>query len=32
MPYYEPRAITINGVSIPAGSMVFQAKQVHVLQ
>lgn len=32
MPYYEPQAITINGVRIPAGSMVFQAKQVHVLQ
>ena len=32
MPYYEPQAITINGVTIPAGSMVLQAKQVHVLQ
>ena len=32
MPYYEPHAITINGVTIPAGSMVLQAKQVHVLQ
>jgi hypothetical protein len=32
MPYYESQAITINGVSIPAGTLVFQAKQVHVLQ
>jgi hypothetical protein len=32
MPYYEPNATTINGVNIPAGSMVVQAKQVHVLQ
>ena len=32
MPYYEANAVTINGVSIPAGSMVLQAKQVHVLQ
>jgi hypothetical protein len=32
MPYYEPQAITINGVNIPAGTLVFQAKQVHVLQ
>jgi hypothetical protein len=32
MPYYEPSAVTINGVNIPAGSMVMQAKQVHVLQ
>ncbi len=32
MPYYEAQPVTINGVTIPAGSMVFQAKQVHVLQ
>jgi hypothetical protein len=32
MPYYEPQAVTINGVTIPAGTMVFQARQVHVLQ
>jgi hypothetical protein len=32
MPYYEPQAVTINGVTIPAGTLVFQAKQVHVLQ
>jgi hypothetical protein len=32
MPYYEPKATTINGVTIPAGSMILQAKQVHVLQ
>jgi hypothetical protein len=32
MPYYEPKAVTINGVAIPAGTMVFQAKQVHVIQ
>ncbi len=31
MPYYEPSAVNINGVTIPAGSMVFQAKQVHVI-
>jgi hypothetical protein len=31
MPYYEPQATTINGVTIPAGTMVMQAKQVHVL-
>jgi hypothetical protein len=32
MPYYEPQALTINGVNVPARSLVFQAKQVHVLQ
>jgi hypothetical protein len=32
MPYYEPHAVTINGVTIPARAMVLQAKQVHVLQ
>jgi len=32
MPYYEPQAVTINGVTIPAGSLVMQARQVHVLQ
>jgi hypothetical protein len=32
MPYYEPKAVTINGVTIPAGTLVLQAKQVHVLQ
>ena len=32
MPYYEPQAVTINGVTIPAGTLVIQAKQVHVLQ
>jgi hypothetical protein len=32
MPYYEPTAITINGVTIPAGAMIMQAKQVHVLR
>ncbi len=31
MPYYEPTAMSINGVNIPARSMIFQAKQVHVL-
>jgi hypothetical protein len=31
MPYYEPQATTINGVAIPAGTVVMQAKQVHVL-
>ena len=32
MPYYESHAVTLNGVTIPAGTLVFQAKQVHVLQ
>jgi len=32
MPYYEPQATTINGVAIPAGTLVIQARQVHVLQ
>ena len=32
MPFYESAATTINGVTIPAGSMVLEAKQVHVLQ
>lgn len=32
MPYYEPQAVTINGVTIPGGTMVMQARQVHVLQ
>jgi hypothetical protein len=32
MPYYESKAVTLNGVTIPAGTLVFQAKQVHVLQ
>ena len=32
MPYYEPQAVSINGVTIPAKSMIMQAKQVHVLQ
>jgi len=32
MPYYEPQSVTINGVTIPAGTLVFQAKQLHVLQ
>lgn len=32
MPYYEPKALTINGVTIPAGTLVFQARQVHLLQ
>lgn len=32
MPFFEPHAGTINGVSIPAGTLVVQAKQVHRLQ
>jgi hypothetical protein len=32
MPYYEPQATSINGVTIPAGTLVVQARQVHVLQ
>jgi hypothetical protein len=31
MPYYEPQAVNINGVAIPAGTLVIEAKQVHVL-
>jgi hypothetical protein len=31
MAYYEPTATNINEVNIPAGTLVFQAKQVHVL-
>jgi hypothetical protein len=31
MPYYQPQPTKINGVTIPAGTLVFQAKQVHVL-
>ena len=31
MPYYEPQAVTINGVTIPAQTLIMQAKQVHVL-
>ncbi len=31
MPYYESQATTINGVAIPAGTLVMQAKQVHVI-
>lgn len=32
MPYYEPKPMSINGVSIPAGAMILEANQVHVLQ
>jgi hypothetical protein len=32
MPFFEPQAGTINGVPIPAGTLVIQAKQVHRLQ
>jgi hypothetical protein len=32
MPFFESQAGTINGVSIPAGTLVVQAKQVHRLQ
>jgi hypothetical protein len=31
MPYYEPQSENINGVTIPAGTLVIQAKQVHDL-
>jgi hypothetical protein len=31
LPIYEPNSMVINGVTIPAGTMVLQAKQVHVL-
>jgi hypothetical protein len=32
MPYYESQPVTINGVTIPARTLILQAKQVHVLQ
>ena len=32
LPIFERNAMIVNGVSIPAGSMVLQAKQVHILQ
>jgi len=32
MPYYESQATTINGVAVPAGTLVLQARQVHVLR
>jgi hypothetical protein len=31
MPYYESTATTINGVTIPAGSLILQARQVHAI-
>jgi hypothetical protein len=31
LPFYEPRAQTINGVPVPAGTLVILAKQVHQL-
>jgi hypothetical protein len=32
LPFYEGQAQTINGVSVPAGTTVILAKQVHLLQ
>jgi hypothetical protein len=32
MPFFEPQAGTINGVPVPAGTLVVEAKQVHRLQ
>ena len=32
MPFFEPQAGTINGVPIPAGTLVVEAKQVRRLQ
>jgi len=32
LPFYEGQAQTINGVPVPAGTMVILAKQVHLLQ
>ena len=32
MPYYESQPTNINGVTIPAGALVMQAKQVHALR
>jgi len=32
LPFYEGQAQTINGVSVPAGTLVILAKQVHRLQ
>ena len=31
LPFFEPQAQTINGVSVPAGTLVILAKQVHQL-
>jgi hypothetical protein len=32
LPFFEPQATTINGVPVPAGTLVMLAKQVHQLQ
>jgi len=32
LPFYETQAQTINGVAVPAGTLVILAKQVHQLQ
>jgi hypothetical protein len=32
LPFYEGQAQTINGVPVPAGTLVILAKQVHQLQ
>jgi len=32
LPFYQATATTINGISVPAGTMVVEARQVHVLQ
>lgn len=32
LPIFERNATTVNGVNIPAGTMVLQARQVHMLQ
>jgi hypothetical protein len=31
LPFFEAQAQTINGVSVPAGTLVILAKQVHQL-
>lgn len=31
LPFYEPNSITVNGITVPAGSIVFLASQVHEL-
>jgi len=31
LPFFQPMATTVNGVSVPAGTLVILAKQVHQL-
>jgi hypothetical protein len=31
LPFYEPQATTVNGVAVPAGTLVIVAEEVHQL-